>query len=288
MTATHEEPATATRRWSLLLHSMATPDVPPHACLETARQLDLDGIELIVDDEYQCAIRPDAHGSQLSRLTKVAGDLGLRIAALCPYTRDIDADAPADRQRAADELRRAVDVAVELGARHVRVLGGNDRPYAEHTEAAARAAQTLHEVGEHASAASVNLNVENHMNTLAISATATRDLAAAAASPAVGVLYDQANLAIMRAENPATAYQIQRPFIRHVHLKNFMPAEGGRRPVGLDAGKVDWHATLRLLHDYTGTMTFEYERRWFRHQLPPVETVLPNDRDLVRRIAASL
>lgn len=288
MTITRVATTPPERRWSLLLHSMATPDVGPRGCLESAHRLGLDGIELIVDDEYPCAIRPTAGNPQVTHVAEAAGDLGLRVAALCPYTRDIDAETDVDRRRAADELRRAVDLAAELGAEHIRVLGGNDRPDSERADATARAARTLADVGEYARLAGVNLNVENHMNTLATSAVATRDIVAASASPAVGILYDQANLAIMKSENPATAYQTQEPFIRHVHLKNFVPALGGRRPVGLDAGKVDWHATLRLLGGYTGTMTFEYERRWFPHQLPPVEAVLPDDRDLVLRIAADL
>ncbi|WP_129664088.1 sugar phosphate isomerase/epimerase family protein [Phytoactinopolyspora endophytica] len=287
-TGTQPGTVAPSRRWSLLLHSMATPDVGPVGCLESAHRLELDGIELIIDDEYRCGLRPAASRSEVNGVAGAAADLGLRVAALCPYTRDIDAESESDRWRAADELRRAVDLAAELGARHIRVLAGRDRPEPERAAALARASQTLGEVGVYAQLAGVNLNVENHMDTLATSAATTRDLVAAAASPTVGILYDQANLAIMRAEDPATAYLMQEPFIRHVHLKNFLPAEGGRRPVGLDAGKVDWRAALLLLDGYIGTMTFEYERRWFSDQLPPVETVLHRDRDLVLRTAAEL
>ncbi|NEE03481.1 sugar phosphate isomerase/epimerase family protein [Phytoactinopolyspora halotolerans] len=267
---------------------MATPDADAIGCLRVADQLELDGIELIIDDDYPCAVRTSASTAQVGEIAGAAGDLGLRVAALCSYTRDIDVASEQHRRRAVDELRRATDLAAEIGARHVRVLAGRDRPNDERADAMARAAATLTEVAGYARPAGINLNVENHMDTLATTAAATRELVAAAASPAVGVLYDQANLAIMRAEDPATAVQLQEPFIRHVHLKNFLPAEGGRRPVGLDAGKVDWNSTLRLLDGYTGTMTFEYERRWFRDQLPPVETVLHEDRDLVLSVAAEL
>jgi sugar phosphate isomerase/epimerase len=275
-------------RWPLLLHSMATPDSDVVGCLQTAQRLDLDGIELIVDDDYPCAVRLGASPDELARLVHAADDLGLRIAALCPYTRDIDAESQIRRRRAVGELRRCVDLAAELGASSVRVLAGNDRPVSERREAIARAAQALSQAADAAEGTGVSLNVENHMDTLATSAESTRQLVGLSMHPHVGILYDQANLAIMNAESASEAWAPQRRFVRHVHLKNFVPVDGGRRPVGLRAGVVDWRSTLRLLADYTGAMTFEYERRWFPDQLPLPEQVLPRDRDLVLQIAAEL
>jgi sugar phosphate isomerase/epimerase len=269
---------------ALWLHSMATPETDATGCLEIAHRLGLDGVELIVADDYPAAV---ATSAEAAAVASVADGLGLQIGALCSYARDLDDESVAAREATADALRRAVDLAVGAGARHVRVLAGYDRPAADRPAAVRRAAATLHEVAGHAEQAGVSLNVENHMDTLATSAAATRALVDAVATASVGILYDQANLAIMAAEPAAVAVGLQRELIRHVHVKNFVRSSGheGRTPVGLAAGEVDWPATLRLLDGYTGALTVEYERRWYPGVLPPAAVGLVADVELLRSLS---
>ncbi|WP_162606027.1 sugar phosphate isomerase/epimerase family protein [Jiangella aurantiaca] len=273
--------------WELWLHSMATPETDAVGCLRVAQRLGLDGVELIVDEEYPAALPLDAGSAVMNAVGVVAADLGLRVGALCSYVRDIDADSEHRRRAAVDELRRTVDLATAVGAAHVRVLAGHDHDGDVRPAAVRRAARSLAEASEHAGEAGVSLNVENHMDTLATSARATRQLVEAAAAPAVGILYDQANLAIMAAEGAATAVRLQASYIRHVHLKNFLPGVPERRPAGLAAGVVDWRTVLPLLGFHCGAVTFEYERRWFPDQLPPAELGLPPDIAWLRGIRAS-
>ncbi|PZF83322.1 sugar phosphate isomerase/epimerase family protein [Jiangella anatolica] len=271
-------------RWPLWLHSMATPETDVAGCLAIAHRLGLDGVELIVADDY-----PAALSSQMdaARAAAMADGLGLRVGVLCSYARDLDDESAAVRDATADALRRAVDLAAAAGAGHVRVLAGRDRPADDRPDAASRAAATLHAVAAHAGPAGVSLDVENHMDTLATSAAATRQLVDAVAAPAVGILYDQANLAIMAAEPPADAVGVQRELIRHVHVKNFVRSDGfeGRTPVGLAAGEVDWPVTLGLLDGYTGALTLEYERRWYPDVLPPADVGLVADLELLRSLS---
>ncbi|SDU52074.1 sugar phosphate isomerase/epimerase family protein [Jiangella alkaliphila] len=277
----------ATARWPLWLHSMATPETDAAGCLGVAHRLGLDGVELIVADGYPAALPAGAGTAEAAAVARVADGLGLRVGALCSYARDLDDESAATRRATADALRRAVDLAVAAGAGHVRVLAGRDRPPPDRPAAVRRAAATLHDVAGHADQAGVSLNVENHMDTLATSAAATRELVDAAAAPAVGVLYDQANLAIMGAEPAAVAVGLQRELIRHVHVKNFVRSGGfeGRTPVGLAGGEVDWPATLRLLDGYTGALTLEYERRWYPDVLPPAAVGLAADLELLRSLS---
>lgn len=274
-------------RWPLWLHSMATPETDAAGCLEIAHRLGLDGVELIVADDYPAALPSGASPAEAAAVAAVADGLGLRVGALCSYARDLDAESAAARRATADALRRAVDLGVAVGARHVRVLAGHDRPPADRLTAVRHAAATLRDAAGHADQAGVSLNVENHMDTLATSAAATRALVDAAAAPSVGILYDQANLAIMAAEPAAVAVDVQRELIRHVHVKNFVRSGGhdGRTPVGLADGEVDWPATLRLLDEYTGALTLEYERRWYPGVLPPAEVGLVADLELLRSLS---
>jgi sugar phosphate isomerase/epimerase len=273
----------------LLLHSMATPDADAAGCLRVAAGLGLDGIELIVDAEYPSAVRPDTTAENLRSLRAAADGLGLSIVALSPYDRQLNAADTADRKRTADALRRAVDIAYELGAQHVRVLPGVAVADEDHHAATQAAAATLRSVAPHAAQAGVWLNLENHMDTLATSAARTRALCDAVDDPQVGILYDQANLAIMGAEQPEDAVARQAGVIRHAHVKNFVPPATDRRPVSLADGVVDWPRTVRALLEtgYPGAFTFEYERRWYPGDLPPAEIGLPADRDLLRSLIIS-
>jgi L-ribulose-5-phosphate 3-epimerase len=270
----------------LLLHSMATPDSDPVGCLRIAAGLGLDGIELIVDRDYPSAVRPDAGAAALAALRRAADDLGLRIAALAPYDKSINTEPAEERAGAAAGLRRTVDLAHALGAEHVRVLPGVAVTPVRSAAALARAADTLRGLAGHATQAGVSLNLENHMDTMATTAARTRALAEAVGSPAVGILYDQANLTLMGAEPANEAVAAQWPLIRHAHVKNHVPEGADRRPVGLGEGVVDWRSTVRALlrAGYTGAFAFEYERRWYPGLLPPPEIGLPADRDLLRAL----
>lgn len=266
--------------WQLLLHSMATPELDAVGCLRTAAALGLDGIELIVDADYPCAVRPDAGTAELTALASAAADHGVPVVALSPYQKEFNVASPRARSAAADGLSRVVELAHELGARQVRVLPGV--PVDDESSALARAAETLRPVVGRAAAAGVSLNAENHMDTMGTSAART---VAFARASGLGIIYDPANLAIMQAEDRESAVEIQRELIRHVHVKNIA---SDRQPVQLAAGVVDWRRTLRALSQagYSGALSFEYERRWYPEVLPPATVGLRADIALVRRFAA--
>lgn len=266
--------------WPLLLHSMATPELDAAGCLRTAAGLGLDGIELIVDADYPCALRPTAGAAEVRALASAAADHGVRVAALSPYPKEFNVTSLRARQAAADALGRVVDLAFEVGAGQVRVLAGV--PVDDEPAALARAAETLRPVVERAATAEVSLNAENHMDTMATSAGRTVAFAQAAG---LGIIYDPANLAILGADDRESAIEIQRELTRHVHVKN---VASDRQPVRLAAGVVDWPRTLRALSlaGYSGALSFEYERRWYRDVLPPATIGLPPDIALVRRFAA--
>jgi L-ribulose-5-phosphate 3-epimerase len=269
---------------ALLLHSMGTPDRDAVGCLDAAADLGLDGIELIVDEEYPSAV--SLAGSQSARLSlrHEATARNLRIVALTSYVRGLDDEEEAPRRSAIASLKRTIDIALELGSTCVRVLGGaSASDELSFRTATARFGEALHEVGEHVRDSGVSLVVENHMDTLCVSAARTQALVDACHSEAVGVLYDQANLSIMHAEDPAEAVPIMAESIRHLHVKNFVPTATDRIPVGLAHGVVDWADVFSRLQDYDGAITFEYERRWYP-ELPPPETGLKADRDFLRSL----
>ena len=171
---------------ALLLHSMATPELDAVGCLAAAVDLGLDGIELIVDAEYRCALRPDATAAAVTALAAQANAEGMTIGAVSSYARDFDS-----QRDESTLLRQAIDIAQALSSPAVRVLAGSrELDGREWDAAAARFVEGLRPLLDTAAAAGVRLELENHMDSLATSARRTAELAVLLDHPAVSIIYD--------------------------------------------------------------------------------------------------
>ena len=267
-------------------HTMGTPDASLHEAIDLFAELGLDGIEIICAEDYGCGFDLNSAANALEAIRRHAADAGLSIAGLVPYTKDTNHPSAAARDRAVAELKRAVDSAVALDCPGIRVFGGHEVPPAEQGVALGWLAESLREVGEYASAAGVQLNIENHMDTMATSAEMTMAIVRAVDLPNVGVLYDQANLAFMNSEGYETATALQGPRIQHVHVKDFYWLGTERIAAVLGMGSVPWAAIIPALTDlgYNGCYSIEYERRWFPDQLPPPALGMKQCLDFLRGI----
>src|SRR5262245_15209455 len=107
----------------LLLHTMATPELSPIQALDLALSLQLDGIDIICQDQYFCGLSTKASISEAQVLCRAARERGLIIGALTPYEQDFhnNPNAPA-----LDRLRHAIELAGALGAGNVRILAGRE------------------------------------------------------------------------------------------------------------------------------------------------------------------
>lgn len=258
----------------ILLHTMATPDRDPAGALALAAELGLDGIELVCQDGYRCGLPPGTPLSEAHLLRRRAEDSGLRVGGLVPYAKDQNHPDPARRAAAVDELTRCVHLAAALGAPLLRVFAGAEVSDEDWPRALSDLAASLRKVAAAAEAAGVTLAIENHMDTMATTASRTMEIWRAVGHPAVGVLYDPANLAFMQAEGFDEALAIQLPAIRHVHVKDLRWETGGKRRAALPGkGIVPWPRLVATLaaHGYAGPWSLEYEARWFPDELPPAE-----------------
>lgn len=251
----------------LLLHTMATPDLAPSGAVALAANLGFDGIELIIDDHYRCALAARPPVADLRELQEAADRHGAAVRMVCSYPADLSSSDDAERRRGQDHVLAAIDIAEHLGSRGVRVLAGRRARITARDQSVGLLVDSLAALTARASEAHVDLLLENHMDTLATSAANTRQIVDLVAHDRLGIVLDPANLAIMNAEDPLTAIDIQSPLIRHLHIKNFAleDTQAGRIPVDLTDGVVSWSAVLKALHGfgYQGPATFEYERRWF-------------------------
>jgi L-ribulose-5-phosphate 3-epimerase len=271
----------------ILMHTMACPDRDVAGALTLAHDLGLDGIELICQDGYRCAISPRIAIDDVRALAASAQAIGSAIGALTPYAKGMNSKDADARAQALRELDHCLSVAAEVGASVIRVFGGLDVPADDHAAALQRMGETLRKLGDRAQGLGVSLCVENHMDTMATTAATTMEIVNAIGHPAFGVIYDQGNLDFMRAEAFPAAFDLQKSAIRHVHVKDFFwDTDGARKAALVGEGIVPWPAILAALSKirYGGYLTLEYERRWFPDELPEAAIGCAKARDYLRSL----
>jgi L-ribulose-5-phosphate 3-epimerase len=271
-------------------HTLGTPDQTVPEALQLFRRAGLDAAEIIYQDDYTSGlgIRDTAAAADAAR---VADAEGIAIIGLTPYTTAINSLDETARAAAVDELRSAVDTAHQVGATRIRVYAGSWQPGQDAHEAHwGQLVRSLEELSGRAEEAGVVLCAENHFGTMTQTAADTARLVRTIASPAVKVLYDQANLTFTHDETVDEAFDAQGDLIGHVHVKDlvfkdpaapFVASETARvkaderavtsRVVG--DGSLAWSRILRRLRDvgYDDVLSLEYEYRWHPQDLDAPE-----------------
>jgi L-ribulose-5-phosphate 3-epimerase len=268
-------------------HTLGTPGMTLSEAIRLFKAAGLDAAEVIYQDEYPAAISPsDPKSAQ--NAAAVARDEGLPIVALTPYTTSINSLDTENWQAGIDEFRACIAAAHEVGAKRVRVYAGAWQPgSAEYSAHWARLSAALSVLAVEAQQAGVVLCVENHFGTMTQTAADTARLVREVDSPAVRVLYDQANLTFTHDEDWQQAFTVQGDLVSHVHVKDlvfkdrnapFRASDTARvkaderairsRVVG--TGIVPWADIIEELtrRGYDDVLTLEYEYRWHPQDLP--------------------
>ncbi|MCR2816859.1 sugar phosphate isomerase/epimerase family protein [Microbacterium jiangjiandongii] len=270
------------------------------------RSAGLDGAEVIYQDDYPAAIAPSDPNSPRNA-ARAAADAGVPIIGLTPYTTAINSLDEAQWHGAVDEFRKCITAAHTVGARKVRVYAGSWHPGdAEHDARWGRLVDALGALATDAADAGVVLCVENHFGTMTQSAADTARLVEAVDSPAVRVLYDQANLTFTHDENWREAFAVQGHLIGHAHVKDLVfkdpdapfratdtarvkAEERAVRSRVVGDGVVPWVQILPELvrRGYDDVLTLEYEYRWHPQDLPEPAIGFRDGAAAIRRILAN-
>jgi len=270
-------------------HTMGTPEYTVSEALELFARLGLDGAEIVVQDGYRSGIPSSLPIDEVESIARQAKRLGVEIIALTPYNSYFNDLDDGVRNNEIDALEKVINAARVLGAKYIRIYAGN---YAQGDTdpnglKRQRLIEAMREIGDKAKAAGVFLVMENHFNTMTVSASQTRSLAAEINHPAVGILYDQVNLTFTCNEDYREAIALQKEFIRFVHVKDMIftsddrsfvssdvsrPAEDERkvRSKIVGEGTIPWPDILTELKTmgYDGWLSLEYERRWHPQDIP--------------------
>jgi sugar phosphate isomerase/epimerase len=261
-------------------HTWGTPGYDLDEALRLFKSAALDAAEVIHQDDYPAAVRPFDKRS-VQRAAASASAEGIPIVALIPYTTSINSLEPTAWQQGIDEFRASMNAAQELGADRVRVYAGRWQP------------------GDADHAA--------HFGTMTQTAADTARLVSDVNSPAVRVLYDQANLTFTHDEAWPEAFAVQGDLVGHVHVKDlvfkdpdapFRASDTARvkaeeravmsRVVG--SGVLPWADIIGELtrRGYDDVLTLEYEYRWHPQDLPEPAVGFAESARVLRSILASL
>lgn len=288
-------------------HTLGTPNHTVPEALQLFARAGLDAAEVIYQDNYTSGL-PVGDTAAAAEAARVANGEGVPIVGLTPYTTAINAIDEKTRGAAVDELRSAIDTAHAVGANRVRVYSGAWKPgQLDHAAHWAQLVRSFQELSAPAAAAGVILCAENHFGTMTQTAHDTAKLVRAITSPAVRVLYDQANLTFTHDEGVDEAFAVQGDLISHVHVKDlvfkdpdapFVASETARvhaeeravvsRVVG--DGALDWaHILHKLIAvGYDDVLALEYEYRWHPQDLDDPEVGFRRGAEHIRALLSQL
>ena len=286
-------------------HTMGTPEYTVLESLELFHKIGLDGAEIVVQDNYRSGIPTHCSETELKQIKDKADALGLRIIALTPYNSRFNDLDPAVQRAEEEEIRRCIDFAAFLGAEYIRIYGGNyaasdTDPDGKKWEALA---QSMYRLGDEAQRKGVKLVIENHFNTMTVSAKQSIELSKKINHPAVGILYDQANLTFTGNEDYREAIALQQDKVYHMHVKDLQFKSGDHAFVSSDVshpkeeernvitrivgeGELDWPGILRMVKErgYQGWLSLEYERRWHPDDIPDASIGMKKSAEYLRSI----
>jgi sugar phosphate isomerase/epimerase len=271
---------------------MGTPEIDLFEAIELFAKMNLDGIEIVVQEGYKCGFSPNADKQEILNIRDAVEKANLKVVCLTPYFSLFNSLDDKVRQQEIEGIKKLIGHAELLNAQYIRIYGGQFRADESDPGQAKRRrlVDSMRTLGDHALKANVTLAIENHFNTMTVTAKETAEIVAEINHPAVKILYDQANLAFVGAEEYSEAIPLQEDLIALVHAKDLVFREGkgpfrassvshvseDERTVNsmiIGQGILPWPDILESLckHGYDGWLSMEYERRWHPQDLPLAE-----------------
>ncbi|EEQ60663.1 AP endonuclease, family 2 [Clostridiales bacterium 1_7_47FAA] len=285
-------------------HTMGTPEYTVEEAMELFAGIGLDGIEIVVQDDYRCGIPNHVDEVYLQKIKDAAKHSNIRIICLTPYYCRFNDLDDAVRESDIEGVKKVIDYAVFLGAEYVRIYGGSFAQEEQDGDGGKerRLVEAMRILGDVAAAKNITLVLEDHFNTMTVTARRAAEIVGRINHPNVGILYDQVNLAFVGGEEYEEAIELQKDYIRYVHVKDLIFKGDTRefkassvshvnederivssRVVG--EGIMDWKAIVEKLRKsgYEGWYSLEYERRWHPQDLPIADVGMKNSAEHLRK-----
>jgi sugar phosphate isomerase/epimerase len=193
--------------------------------------------------------------AQVARLRRELGDSGVRVSAIGSPIGKIGIDAPVEPEL--ERLRRVAAIAGELGTTLIRVFSffipqGRD-PSRYRTTVIDRMAALAAVAAEHG----LVLAHENEKEIYGDRPERCADIIATVGSPALRATFDAANFVQCGVRPHSDAYNLLRPYLVYVQIKDALTTTGEVVPAGQGDGQV--RETLAELRDsgFEGYLSLE-------------------------------
>ena len=284
---------------------MGTPEYTVLEAIELFSKIGADGAEIVIQDNYKSGLPCDCDRDTLQAVKDCAIKNNIKIVCLTPYNSKFNSLDETTRLSEVKAIEKVIDYCEFLGADRIRIYGGNLSTGENDLlkEKWAKLVESMKYLGEKAKAKGVTLVVENHFNTMTLTAQQSRDLITDVNSEGVKILYDQANLTFTGGEDYKKAIELQAGLIGHMHVKDLVFHEGNTAFVASDVshskesernvytrivgeGIVPWPEILKMVkaNGYEDWLSLEYERRWHPDDIPDASIGMKKSIEYLRGI----
>jgi sugar phosphate isomerase/epimerase len=204
---------------------------------------------------------PEFQPAQLAQTRRALAAHDLVVSCLGSSTNLHEMDA-AKHEAELAHARRFIDLAQALAAPYVRVFGNKYVAGVPRDAMLAHIAAGLRTLGDYAKERGVMVLLETHGDF--VDSPTLVELMRRADGPGVALLWDAHHTFAFGNEQPEATLAAIKPYVRHVHLKDSVPAGTDRRYVLTGAGEVPVGRQIAALakSGYRGVYSFEWEKRW--------------------------
>ena len=258
--------------------TMACPEWPLPRVFEAAAAYEFDAVEFRGLNGTLEVIELDEFGKDSKITRKMANDYHIIIQALWTSIFLAQVTTAEQRQSVLETIERYCVAAEAVGARQIRVFGGESENRSPHA-AMDEIVDLLQEIGEIANKYSIDVMFETH--DVWVNTQLVRQLISRTNCPNIGVAWDVWATSVDGKETPKESIDNLLPKIISVQIKDSI----GRNFVLPGRGDVPLVQAVELLraNDYTGPITLEWEKLW-HPELPEPEIALPAYRNFLKTI----
>lgn len=235
----------------LAFSTLGVPGMPVPEVVRLAAEHGYQGVELRAHPDEP--VHPGLSALERADVVEEFKKAGITILTVAGYVR---VAAEGDDEPVLAELAELVELARDLGARHVRVFpGGGDQDPADADEAAAR---RLGAAAPYAADMGVRILLETHDSHRAGADVAR--VVGTVGHPRIGALWDLMHT-WLAGEDPVASHAVLAPHLGYVQVKDIASADD-TTPLALGAGVLPLGACLDTL-DPDSWVCWEYEKRWY-------------------------
>ena len=260
--------------------SFSTPELSLQEMCVVAKEYGYSGIEPRMDANHHHGIEISTSSDERMALKTIANDAHIILTCLATSLKFSD---PSQTSKTIDETYARIDLAYDLDISRLRIFGGAIPEGRSREQGISTVSNALREVAGYAERKSVTLCLETHDDWCDPSQVA--EVMKRTDHPAIAVNWDIMHPVRMGHATMSAAYNLLKPWIKHVHLHDGAGKIGeGASLVPIGKGLIDHKCAMKcLISDrYTGYVSGEWINweAWKMHLPRELSTLKQYEEDL--------